>query len=71
MDSPHNTNGREKQFVGPTFERPLRRLNRTRDDNIKADYKEIRSECVNSINLSQDRVHLRAYVQLVMKLQIP
>jgi hypothetical protein len=48
--------------------RQLRRSNRTWEDNIHVDAKEIRSKCVNNIRLPEDRVHWRVFVKAAKKL---
>jgi hypothetical protein len=49
------------------LERPRHRW----EDNIKLDLREIGIDRVNWIQLAQDRVQWRAFVNMVMNLQVP
>jgi hypothetical protein len=49
----------------------LGRPRRTWEDNIKLDLREIGIEGANWIRLAQDRVQLRAFVNMVMNLRVP
>jgi hypothetical protein len=51
--------------------RPLGRPGRRWEVNIKIDLREIGIEGANWIQLAQDRVHWRAFVNTVMKLRVP
>jgi hypothetical protein len=55
----------------PEGERPLGRPRRRWDDNIKLDLREIETDVVNWIQLSQDRVQWRASINTVMNLRVP
>jgi hypothetical protein len=55
----------------PKGKRPLGRPRRRWEDNIKLDLREIWIDGVNWIQLAQDRVHWRAFVNTVMNLQVP
>jgi hypothetical protein len=55
----------------PEGKRPLRRLRRRREDNIKLDLREIGIDKANWIRLAQDRVQWRACVNTAMNLRIP
>jgi hypothetical protein len=55
----------------PEGKRPLGRPRRSREDNIKLDLREITIDGVNWIQLAQDRVQWRAFVNTVMNLQVP
>jgi hypothetical protein len=58
-----------KFLVGkPEGERPLRRFGRRRDDNIKMDLRDIRSDVMQWIDHVQDRDRWRALVNTVIKL---
>jgi hypothetical protein len=50
--------------------RPLGRPRRMWEDNIKLDLREIGIDGANWIQLAQDRVQRRAFVNTVMKLQV-
>jgi len=41
------------------------------EDNIKTDLQEICSECVDWIQVAQDRVQYRSLVNMVMKPRVP
>jgi hypothetical protein len=59
-------------FVGkPEGKRPLERPRRRWKDNIKIDLREIGIDGSNWIQLAQDRVQWRAYVNMVMNLRVP
>jgi hypothetical protein len=49
---------------------PLGRPRRMWEDNIKMDLREIRVYGAKWIRLAHDRVQLRAFVKMVMKLQV-
>jgi hypothetical protein len=51
--------------------RPLGRLRRRWEDNIKIDLRKIGWEDVDWIHLAQDREDYRAFVTMVMNLRIP
>jgi hypothetical protein len=55
----------------PKGKRPLGRLRRRWEDNIKMDLGEIGINGVNWIWLAQERVQWRAFVNTVMNLQVP
>jgi hypothetical protein len=55
----------------PEGKRPLGRPRRRWEDNIKMDVEEIRIEGANCIQLAQDRVQWRAFVNTVMNLRVP
>jgi hypothetical protein len=55
----------------PEFMRPLRRPRRRWEDNIKLDLREIGMDGANWIQLAQDRIQWRAFVNTVMKLRVP
>jgi len=55
----------------PEEKRPLGRPRRMWEDNIKMDLKEIGIDGVNWIELAQDRVQWRAFVNTVMNLRVP
>jgi hypothetical protein len=55
----------------PEGKRPLRRLRRRWEDNIKMGYREIGVDGTNLIRLAQDRVQWRAFVNTVMDLRFP
>jgi hypothetical protein len=55
----------------PKGKRPLGRPRHRWEDNIKMDLREIRIDEVNWIQLAQDRVQWRAFVNTVMNLQVP
>jgi hypothetical protein len=52
-------------------ERPLGRPRRRWEDNIKMDLREIGIDGANWIQLAQDRVRWRVYVNTVMNLPVP
>jgi hypothetical protein len=51
--------------------RPLGRPRRRWEDNIKMDVREIWIDVANWIQMAQDRVQWRAYVNTVMNLRVP
>jgi hypothetical protein len=55
----------------PEGKRPLGRPRRRREDNIKMDLGEIGIDGANWIQLAQDRVQWRAFVNTVMSLRVP
>jgi hypothetical protein len=55
----------------PVGKRPLGRPRHSWEDNIKMDLREIGVDGVNWIQLAQDRVRWRAYVNAVMNLRAP
>jgi hypothetical protein len=55
----------------PQGKRPLGRPRRRWEDNIKMDLREIRIDRTNWIQLAQDRVQWRAFVNTVMNLRVP
>jgi hypothetical protein len=55
----------------PEGRRPLERLRHRWEDNIKMDLREIGIDGVNWIQLAQDRIQWRAFVNMVMNLRIP
>jgi hypothetical protein len=55
----------------PEGKRPLGRPRRKWEDNIKMDLTEIGFDGANWIQLSQDRVKWRAFVNTVMNLRVP
>jgi hypothetical protein len=55
----------------PEGKRPLRRLRRRWEDNIKMDLKEMGCRGMDWIELAQDRDRWRALVNAVMNLQVP
>jgi hypothetical protein len=64
--------GVRRVFVGrPEGKRPLGRLRRRWEDNIKMDLTEIGIDGANWIRLAQDRVQWRAFVSTVMNLRVP
>jgi hypothetical protein len=61
-----------RDLVGRTEgNRPLGRPRRRWEDNIKMDLREIAIGGTNWIQLSQDRVQWRAYVNKVMNFRVP
>jgi hypothetical protein len=64
--------GGYRVFVGrPESKRPLRRPRRRWGDNIKIDLREIGIDGANWIQLAQDMVQWRAFVNTVMNFRIP
>jgi hypothetical protein len=55
----------------PEGKRPLGRRRRRWEDNIKMDLMEIWIDGANWIQLAQDRVQWRAWVNTVMNLRVP
>jgi hypothetical protein len=55
----------------PESKRPLRRPRRRWEDNIKMGIREIGIDGAKWIQLAQDRVRWRAFVNTVMKLRFP
>jgi len=55
----------------PEGKKPLGRLKRRWEDNIKMDLTEISIDGANWIHLVQDRVQWRAFVNMVMNLRVP
>jgi hypothetical protein len=55
----------------PEGKRPLGRPRRRREDNIKMDLSEIGIDEANWIQLAQDRVQWRAFVNTVMNFRVP
>jgi hypothetical protein len=59
-------------FVGrPEGKRPLKRPWRRWEDNIKMDLRETGTDAANRIQLAQNRVQWRAFVNTVMNLRVP
>jgi transposase len=55
----------------PEGKRPLRRPRRRLEDNIKLGLREIGIDGANWIQLDQDRVQWRAFVNTVTNLRVP
>jgi hypothetical protein len=55
----------------PEGKRPLGRPRRRWGDNIKMDLREIGWDCVDWLDLAQDRDQWRALVNTVMNLRVP
>jgi hypothetical protein len=55
----------------PEIKRPLGRTRRRWEDNIKLDLREIGIDEANRIQLAQDMVQWRTFVNTVMNLQVP
>jgi hypothetical protein len=55
----------------PEGKRPLERPRRRWEDNIKMNLREIGIDAANWIQLAQDRVQWRAFVNTVMNLRVP
>jgi hypothetical protein len=55
----------------PEGKRPRGRPRRRWEDNIKLDLREIGIDGADWIQLAQDRVKWRAFVNIVMNLQVP
>jgi hypothetical protein len=58
-------------FVRPEGKRLLGRPRRRWEDNIKLDLREIGIDGANWIQLAQDRVQWKAFVNTVMNLRVP
>jgi hypothetical protein len=56
---------------GPKGKRPLGRPRHRWENNIKMDLREIGINGANWIRLAQDRIQQRAFVSMVMNLQVP
>jgi hypothetical protein len=64
--------GVRRVLVGkPEGKRPLRRLRRRWEDNIKMDPQEVGGVCGDSMELAQDRDRWRALVSAVMNCRVP
>jgi hypothetical protein len=64
--------GAYRVLVGrPEGKKPLERPRRRWEDNIKTDLGEIGIDGANWIQLAQDRVNWRAFVNTVMNLRVP
>ena len=64
--------GVHKVLVGKTEgKRPLGRLRRRWEDNIKTDVEEVGRGCGDWMELAQDRGRWRALVSMVMNFQVP
>jgi hypothetical protein len=61
----------DKEVGRSEGKRPLGTPRSRWEDNIKRDLKEIRIDGANWIQLSQDRVQWRAFVNTVMNLWVP
>jgi hypothetical protein len=57
--------------VKPEGKRPLERLRRRWEDNIKMNLRERGIDGVNWVQLAQDRVQWQACVNTVMNLRVP
>jgi hypothetical protein len=55
----------------PEVKRPLRRRRRRWEDNINMDLREIGIDGANWIQLAQDRIQWRTFVNTVMNLRVP
>jgi hypothetical protein len=63
--------GEERVLVGrPEGKRPLGRPRCRWEDNVKMDLREIGIDGTNWIQLAQDRVQWRAFVNMVMNVQV-
>jgi hypothetical protein len=68
----HEGRGVYRVLVGrPEGKRPLGRPRRRWGNNIKVDLREIGIDGANWIQLVQDRVQWRAFVNTVMNLRVP
>jgi hypothetical protein len=68
----HGGRGVHRVLVGkPKCKRPLGRPRRRWEDNIKLDLREIGIAGANWIQLAQDRVQWRAFVNTVINLRVP
>jgi hypothetical protein len=64
--------GVRRVLVGrPEGRRPLGKRRRRREDNIKMDFREIGIDGANWIQLAQDRVQWRGFVNTVVKPWVP
>jgi hypothetical protein len=64
--------GLYRVLVGkPDGRRPLGRPRRRWEDNIRMDLQEVGCECVDWMELAQDRDRWRALVSAVMNLRVP
>jgi hypothetical protein len=64
--------GAYRVLVGrPEGKRPLGRPRRRREDNIKMDIRERGIDGANCIQLAQNRVQWRAFLNTVMDLRVP
>jgi hypothetical protein len=64
--------GTYRVLVGrPEGKRPLGRPRRRWEDNINMDLREIGIDGANWIQLAQDRIQWRAFVNTVMNLRVP
>jgi hypothetical protein len=55
----------------PEGKKPLGRPRRRWEDNIKLDVRDIRIDGTNLIQLAQDRVQWRVFVNTVMNVRVP
>jgi hypothetical protein len=55
----------------PEGKRPLGRPSRRWEDNIKMDLSKLRWDCIDWIDLAQDRDQWRALVNRVVNLRVP
>ena len=55
----------------PEGKRPLGRPRRRWEDNIKMDLHEVRCECMDWMDVTEDRDRWRAVVNAVMNLRVP
>jgi hypothetical protein len=59
-------------FIGrPEFKRLVGRPRRIWEDNIKMDLREIGIDGANWIQIAQDRIQWRAFVNTVMNFRVP
>ena len=64
--------GVHRVLVGkPEGKRPLERLRRRWEDNIKMDFQEVGGGCEDWMELAEDRDRWRALVSTVMNLRVP
>ena len=59
------------EVVKPEGKRPLWKLRRRLEDNIKMDLKEVRGDCGDWMELAEDRDRWRALANTVMNLRVP